>query len=101
MISLDPRKNIAFSRRRTIFNKMTMPSEADQERAKWALLQAQIDLAHAQVEQIGRQARLDRWEVPKAIAMIALALAAIVVASRVADLVLPVRPQTIIVHLEK
>jgi hypothetical protein len=80
---------------------MTMPSEADQERAKWALLQAQIDLAHMQVEQLRRQSRLDRWEVPKAVAMIALALAAIVVASRVADLVLPVRPQTIIVHLEK
>ena len=80
---------------------MTMPSEADRERAKWALLQAQIDLAHMQVEQLRRQSRLDRWEVPKAVALIALALAAIVVASRVADLVLPVRPQTIIVHLEK
>ena len=74
------------------------PSPDDQERAKWALLQAQIVLAQVQVEQFRRQAR---WETPKAIAMIALALAAIVVASRVADLWIPVRQQTIVVRFEQ
>jgi hypothetical protein len=74
------------------------PNEADQERAKWALLQAQIDLAHIQVAQISKQSK---WETPRAIAMVALALAAVVVASRLADLWLPVQPQTIIVHLDQ
>jgi hypothetical protein len=70
---------------------MSMPSETDQDLAKWALLQAQID-------QVRRQAR---WETPKAVAMIALALAAIVVASRLTDLILPPRPQTIVVRLDQ
>ena len=70
---------------------MTIPSQADQERAKWALL-------HAQIEQLRRQAR---WETPKAVAMIALALAAIVAASRLADVWLPARPQSIVVHLDQ
>jgi hypothetical protein len=63
------------------------PSEADQERAKWALLQAQI-----------RQAK---WETPKTVAMMAIALAALIAASRLADLWIPVRPQNIIIHFDQ
>lgn len=68
-----------------------IPSTEDQERAKWTLLQAQI-------EQSRRQAK---WETPKAVAMIALALVAIVAAGRLTDLVMPPRPQTIVVHLDQ
>jgi hypothetical protein len=77
--------------------KIPHPTPEEQERAKWALLQAQID-------QVRRQAR---WETPRAVAMIALALTAIVVASHLVDLVRPAGPiamhfdQPIVVHLDQ
>jgi len=70
---------------------MNIPSPDDRERAKWALLQAQIDQARRQA----------RWETPKAVAMIALALAAIAAAGHLTDLVFPAKPQTIIVHIDQ
>jgi hypothetical protein len=72
------------------------PSAEQQQRAKWDLLLGDIELRAEQLRHIRKQAR---WETPKAIAMIALALAAIIAAGRVADLVTPARPQTIVVHL--
>lgn len=67
------------------------PTDEDQERAKWALLQSQIRQANNQA----------KWETPKAVAMMAIALAALIAASRLADLWIPVRPQTIIVHFDQ
>jgi hypothetical protein len=68
--------------------KPAVASEADQERAKWAALNAQIDLTRKQA----------RWETPKALAMILLAVAAVAAAGRLTDLVYPPRPQTIIIQ---
>ena len=70
---------------------LQIPSEADRERAKWALLQAQIRLAERQ----------GRWETPRALAMIVLALAAIFAAGGVAGWLLPAHPQQITVHLDQ
>lgn len=74
------------------------PSDLDREQASWELLQAQINLSRAQVAHIQRQSV---WEIPRAVAMIALALAAIVVAGHLTDLVFPPRPQQITVHFEQ
>jgi hypothetical protein len=71
--------------------QIPQPTPEEQERAKWALLQAQID-------QVRRQAR---WETPRAVAMIALALAAIVVAGHLVDLVFPPKPQILTVHIDQ
>lgn len=43
----------------------------------------------------------DRWETPKAIAVIVLAAVAIAAAGRLADWVSPPKPQVVIVHMEK
>jgi predicted NBD/HSP70 family sugar kinase len=64
---------------------MTIPTDAE------LLVQAQID-------QLRRQAK---WETPRAVAMIALALAAIVVAGHLVDLVFPPKPLAITVHFDQ
>lgn len=75
----------------TMIDPSAAPSPTEKERAEWLLLQAQIAQLHRQ----------DRWEVPKAVAMITLALAALIASSRVADFWLPPRPQTIVVHFDQ
>lgn len=67
------------------------PSPADQERAAWVLVQAQIRLAERQA----------RWGTPKALAMILLAAAAIAAAGGLAGWLLPAHPQQITVHLDQ
>lgn len=42
-----------------------------------------------------------KWEVPRAIAMIAMAAAAIAACARLVDLLYPPKPQTINVHLDQ
>jgi hypothetical protein len=69
---------------------MSAPSQQERDRAAWEHL-------HLQIEYLRRQSR---WEAPKAVAMIALALAAMVAASRLTDLWWPPRPQTLTVKLE-
>jgi hypothetical protein len=69
----------------------TMPSPEDQERAKWAHLQAQITLAQRQ----------GRWGIPKAVAMILLAAAAISAAGGLAGRFWPAPPLTITVHFDQ
>lgn len=70
---------------------MMTPTEADQERAKWALLQADLSLKTKQA----------RWETSKALAMILLAAAAIAAAGGLAGWLLPAHPQQITVHLDQ
>jgi hypothetical protein len=70
---------------------MTLPSDEQKQRAKWDLLLT--DLEYRQ-----QQLRISKWETPKAIAMIALAVAALMAAGRLADLWIPVRQQQIIVQ---
>jgi len=68
-----------------------IPTEADQERARWALLQAQIDQARRQAF----------WEPGKALAMILLAAAAIAAAGGISGRIWPLPPQQITVHFEQ
>jgi hypothetical protein len=63
----------------------TMPTTEDELR----------DVVQARL--YGRQAR---WEMPKAVAMILLASAAISASARLADWLYPPRPQLITVHIE-
>ena len=70
---------------------MPIPTEADQERARWALLQAQID-------QTRRQAFWEPW---KAFAMILLAAAAIAAAGGIAGRLWPTPPTEITVHFDQ
>ena len=60
------------------------------------------ELKRAQIEHLRRQSQQLRWETPKAIAMIALALAAVVAAARLSDLWWPPKPLSVnaIVHLD-
>ncbi len=55
------------------------------------------ELRDIQARLYGRQAR---WEIPKAVAMILLAAAAISASARLTDWLYPPRPQVITVHIE-
>lgn len=67
------------------------PTEAERDAAAWRLVNAQIRLAERQ----------GRWEIPKALAMTTLAIAAVVAATHLIDVWAPHQPQTINVHLDQ
>jgi hypothetical protein len=66
------------------------PTDEEKEQASWALLQAQIDLARRQ----------GRWETPRALAMIVLAVAATFAAGGFIQRWFPTSPQTITIHFD-
>jgi hypothetical protein len=61
---------------------MTMPTDDQRQRAQWDLLL--LDIEH-RTEQIRATRRQSRWETPRGVAMVALALAAVFAAGRLAD----------------
>jgi len=70
-----------------------LPSREQEARAKWDLLLADLELRHDQL-------RLSqRWERPKAIAMIALAFAAVLASSRIVDRLFPPPAQVLTIRL--
>lgn len=72
-----------------------LPSDERQQRAKWDLLL--LDIEH-RTEQI----RLMRhWIMPKALAMLALVLAAGIAAGRLLALRYPPKPQIVTVHVDQ
>jgi hypothetical protein len=75
-----------------------LPNTEQEQRAKWDLLLSDIEYRQAQLRLIYRQSR---WETPRAIAMMALALAALIAAGRLTDLVWPSGPQAIAVHFDQ
>jgi hypothetical protein len=75
-------------------NGETLATSEQEARAKWDLLLADLELKQEQLR-LARQ-----WERPKAIAMIALAFAAIIASSRIADRLFPPAAQVITVHLD-
>ena len=69
---------------------MDKPTGQEKEQAAWALLQAQIELARRQ----------GRWETPRALAMIVLALAAMFAAGGFIQHWFPSSPQAITIRFD-
>lgn len=67
------------------------PSAAERERAEWRKLQ--LEIAHL--------GRMHWWEIPRAVAMILLAAAALLAVFHIGDLLFPPRPQVITVHFDE
>jgi hypothetical protein len=82
---------------------MTIPTDDQRQRAQWDLLL--LDIEH-RTEQIRATRRQSRWETPRAVAMVALALAAVFAAGRLADpssalWVWSPHPQSIAIHFDQ
>jgi hypothetical protein len=67
------------------------PTPEQRQRAEWDLLLADLEYRRNQ----------SRWEMPKAVAMIVLAAAAIFAAGGVSGWLLPTHTQEIIVHFDQ
>lgn len=72
------------------------PTNAERERAEWHKLQLEIAQLQRHTAYLGRQ---HWWEVPRAVAMILLAAAALAAAFRLPDLIYPPHPQTLNVEV--
>jgi hypothetical protein len=69
----------------------TLPTDEQRQRAEWDLLLRDLEL----------RAKQNRWESPRAIAMLVLAFAAVFAAGGIANWLIPAKPQVITVRFEQ